>query len=114
MVMEFKKDYGKFEDRLSLFCKPTHWEIEHGITILDKEIKEMSEDLKIVTIKKSDNTETMIIFYNGSKNSNPCWFGWIPSKTQISKFSEIQELYIAIDKKNSINKQYNYTKENGI
>jgi len=104
MVMEFKKDYGSFQERLNLFCKPTHWEIEHGILIIENKIVPLGEDIKIVIAKKSDNTETMIIFYNGSKNSNPCWFGWIPSKIQINEFTNIQEIYNKIDCENKLNK----------
>jgi len=104
MAMEFKKDYGSFEERLKLFCKPTHWEIVHGVTILDSKINDLAVDIKVVKIRKSDNTETIVIFYNGSKNSNPCWFGWIPSESQINVFSDIKAIYSATDEKNHINK----------
>ena len=104
MAMEFKKDYGSFEQRLGLFNKPTHWEIENGIKIVGQEVKSLSEDMKVVIIKKSDNTETMVLFYNGSKNSNPCWFGWMPSKEQMQSFEIIQDIYFKIDAKNKQNK----------
>lgn len=102
--MEFKKDYGSFEERLNLFCKPTDGEIENNIEIVNKTIVPLTEDMKIVCMEKSDKTTTMIIFYNGSKNSNPCWFGWIPSKEQAKQLSNIQEIYEKIDEENKKNK----------
>jgi len=104
MAMEFKKDYGSFMERVNLFCKPTHWEIENGVTIIGKEIIPLADDINIVIIEKSDNTKTMVIFYNGSKNSNPCWFGWIASKNQMNVFPKIKEIYDEIDKNNKLNK----------
>lgn len=106
MVMEFKKDYGNFEERLNLFCKPTWWEIEHNVTIVDKTINELADDIKLVLIKKSDHSETMVIFYNGSKNANPCWFGWIPSKSQMENFVKISNIYFKVDQTNKQNKTF--------
>lgn len=105
MPTEFKVDYKSFTARLDVFCKPTHWELLHGVTITDKEIIPFSDDLKLALISKSDNTKTLIVFYNGSKNSNPCWFGWIPSKEQLSHFSQIVEIYERLDLENYKRKQ---------
>jgi|AntAceMinimDraft_18_1070375.scaffolds.fasta_scaffold02037_19 hypothetical protein len=101
---KFKSDYNSFEKRLDLFSKPTHWEINHGVTIKEKKVIDLTEDLKIAIISKSDNTNTMVIFYNGSKRADPCWFGWMPSEDQINSFPKIKEIYDEINQENSKNK----------
>jgi len=71
-----------------------------------KRSNKKGDDLKVVLREMSDKTETLIIFYNGSKRANPCWFGWMPSENQIDNFSKIKEIYNEIEAKRGKEDKY--------
>ncbi|MDD5340104.1 MAG: hypothetical protein PHV13_02535 [Candidatus ainarchaeum sp.] len=91
--------FESFEEVLEFIGKPTHHERKHGITANEKSVIFDTPDLKVVTIKKSDNTKSFYIVFKNSVG-NDVWKFWIPSETQAKMLCRLEQLYNEVNKSN--------------
>jgi len=93
--------FNSFEEALGFVSNPTNYEKDHNITIIDQDIVLSQEDLKVVMMKKSDNTNTAFIFFRNSTKYD-IWKFWCPSERQIEFLAIIGNLIKIEDKKNGM------------
>ncbi|MEM3264679.1 MAG: hypothetical protein QXH07_01865 [Thermoplasmata archaeon] len=85
--------FNSFEEAYEYFNKPTKFENLNGIKEVSREVHNISENIKLVTIEKSDNSRTLIIFYASNKR----WIYWCPTNEDFQALRNILEGYAFVD-----------------
>lgn len=100
MKLEGEYIFGTFDEALDFISEPTNYEKEHKIFIVKKRIVFDAGDIKIVAFEKSDNSNTIFLFFKNSMSSE-IWKFWCPSENQIEWFSVISAIIFDINKINA-------------
>jgi hypothetical protein len=74
--------FQSFEEAREFVSKPTNYEQEKNIHIINNKIILDLYDIKLIAIRKSDGTNTFVMFFKNSKNYD-IWKFWIPSDSQL-------------------------------
>lgn len=79
----------------------TNYEYERGIRV-DGPLITLKEkdDIRIIAIKKSDNTHTIRVLLRASRRYDK-WFIWCPTLGQLSIIETLKPIYEMMDKENN-------------
>jgi len=96
--------FNSFESAFNYVSKPTNYEQSRGITNKSSKVVMEGQTIKLVRIEKSDNTDTLFIFFKPSKNRD-VWMFWCPDKVQMEYLAYVIPNYIIdVEKTNKKNR----------
>lgn len=96
--------FETFEEALEFIDNPTNYEREKGIYIEYHKTILNEPEIKVLLVHKSDNTDTMFIFFKNSLKYD-VWKFWCPSEKQMDIVPQLVEIYSLINNQNKNNKK---------
>jgi hypothetical protein len=99
MIIKGEYLFKSFEEALEYIKAPTNYEQERNITTLSTDIMFNEADFKVVSMKKSDQTDTLFIFFKNSMKYD-IWKFWCPSEKQAIMLGAFHNIYNLVDYKN--------------
>ena len=91
--------FQSFDEAASFVNRPTQWEQERNIVVVEKQLVVDVPDFKVLNVVKSDKTSTMFIFFKNSRFYD-IWKFWCPSESQVKLVGVIPFFYDLINSKN--------------
>ena len=88
--------FASFDEAYKYFSEPTHWERNNGVTEVSREVHNLTDTMKLVTIEKSNNTRTIVLFYASMGR----WIYWCPTDSDFTALNKVLESYKVVDTMN--------------